>query len=622
MKHSIWSLLFAAMMVPVSLYAQTDTVSVPSDAGSGGNLNSAIATVIQADPTGAQLSNTVFKLEPAGYYILTATVTTPPHSHLYVMGPTPGNTPQTSLPLILWTSASGGTETISFDCYGDFTIKNVWLLCANNLGAQVASSITIEDDSLANLSGKGEHLDMDGCIVDYRNGGNDGAAIDPACRHFRGKITNTYFRNLIDTHLRYYGRPVSWAYQSTTWHTDTLIFENCTVANYGYGYMQESPEYADYVLFNHCTFLNGMVFTLESSYWWNLAVTNCLFVNSQMYGDIPGTTANLSPLGGSNTPNGGTVNIDSTSTFTFTVPFTDSSTAASSRQRHVLFSNCSYGFQKWYTDYLASNPTGAADSAKPYLMPMMSAKTLRFFVGKDSTTGQKLFPYMTAANLYPADDTSRIAADYLAYDPGFALDPTNIDSIEAFLLGRWKTGADVNWAYNKTQYDNAPLLNLNNWPLGEDLSYTNATLMTAGMGGFPLGDLYHWWGPLSATNHYTAWQAQATAEHDSITKWLTLGKVTGVKERPGIPASYTLSQNFPNPFNPTTQINYSVPENGLVTLRVYNVLGQEVATLFSGVQHAGNYVVTFDGNKLASGVYFYRLQAGNISITKKLMLMK
>jgi hypothetical protein len=616
MKHFVWLLLFAAMMIPVSLFAQTDTVNVPSDAGSGGNLNSAIATVIQADPTGAQLSNTVFKLEPFGYYILTATITTPPHSHLYVVGPQPGNTPQTSLPMILWTSASGVTEAISFDCYGDFTIKNVWIMCANNLGAQVASSITMEDDSLANLSGKGEHLDMDGCIIDYRNGGNDGAAIDPACRHFRGKITNTYFRNMIDTHLRYYGRAVSWAYQSTTWHTDSLVFENCTIANYGYAYMQESPEYADYVSFNHCTFLNGIMFTLESSYWWNLSVTNCLFVNSFMYGDIPGSTANLSPLGGSNTPNGGTVNIDSTSTVTFPVPFTDSSSAPASRQRHILFANCSYGFQKWYTDYLASNPTGNADSSKPFLMPMMSGKTLRFFVGKDSTTGQKLFPYMTAVNLYPANDTSRVAADYLAYDPGFSLDPTNIDSIKVFLLGRWKTGQDINWSYDgQNDYKQV-------WPLNEDLSYSNAALKTAAMGGFPLGDLYHWWGPLSATNEYTLWQAQATAEHDTITKWLTNGKITGVKERTGTPVNYVLSQNYPNPFNPTTQINYSVPKNGFVTLKVYDVLGQEVATLFSGQQHAGNYTATFEGAKFASGVYFYRLQAGNISITKKLMLMK
>lgn len=105
----------------------------------------------------------------------------------------------------------------------------------------------------------------------------------------------------------------------------------------------------------------------------------------------------------------------------------------------------------------------------------------------------------------------------------------------------------------------------------------------------------------------------------------TLGRVlTGVKERfqNFVATVYSLEQNYPNPFNPTTQIQYSVPKNGFVTLKVYNLLGEEVATLFSGARAQGNYVATFDGSKLASGVYFYRLQAGTTQITKKLVLMK
>jgi hypothetical protein len=90
----------------------------------------------------------------------------------------------------------------------------------------------------------------------------------------------------------------------------------------------------------------------------------------------------------------------------------------------------------------------------------------------------------------------------------------------------------------------------------------------------------------------------------------------------GIPSNFELSQNYPNPFNPTTQINYSVTKSGYVTLKVYNVLGQEVTTLVAGSQRAGSYVATFDGNKFASGVYFYRLQAGTFSSVKKMVLMK
>ena len=101
------------------------------------------------------------------------------------------------------------------------------------------------------------------------------------------------------------------------------------------------------------------------------------------------------------------------------------------------------------------------------------------------------------------------------------------------------------------------------------------------------------------------------------------GTQTGVRENPNTkPVSYELSQNYPNPFNPTTQINYSVPKNSFVTLKIYNVLGQEVATLFAGNQRSGSYIATFDANKFASGVYFYRLQAGTFSSVKKMVLMK
>ncbi len=102
-------------------------------------------------------------------------------------------------------------------------------------------------------------------------------------------------------------------------------------------------------------------------------------------------------------------------------------------------------------------------------------------------------------------------------------------------------------------------------------------------------------------------------------------QITAIRQNPNaikVPTSFELSQNYPNPFNPTTQINYSVPRNSFVTLKVYNVLGQEVATLFSGMQKAGNYIATFEAGRYASGVYFYRLQSGSFSSVKKMMLMK
>lgn len=88
------------------------------------------------------------------------------------------------------------------------------------------------------------------------------------------------------------------------------------------------------------------------------------------------------------------------------------------------------------------------------------------------------------------------------------------------------------------------------------------------------------------------------------------------------PYNFELSQNYPNPFNPVTTINYSIMQDGYTSLKVYNLLGEEVATLFEGFGRAGKYVVSFDGNKLTSGVYFYRLQSNNFIETKKLILLK
>ena len=88
------------------------------------------------------------------------------------------------------------------------------------------------------------------------------------------------------------------------------------------------------------------------------------------------------------------------------------------------------------------------------------------------------------------------------------------------------------------------------------------------------------------------------------------------------PISYALSQNYPNPFNPTTTIKYSVPVDGFVNIAVFNVLGEEVANLVNSVHKAGNYELTFDATKLASGMYIYRMESGNYVSIKKMMILK
>ena len=90
----------------------------------------------------------------------------------------------------------------------------------------------------------------------------------------------------------------------------------------------------------------------------------------------------------------------------------------------------------------------------------------------------------------------------------------------------------------------------------------------------------------------------------------------------GIPNQYELKQNYPNPFNPTTNISYSLPKDGLVTLKIYDVVGSEIATIVNDYREAGNYSVTFDGSNLSSGLYLCKITSGDFSASIKMILMK
>ena len=89
-----------------------------------------------------------------------------------------------------------------------------------------------------------------------------------------------------------------------------------------------------------------------------------------------------------------------------------------------------------------------------------------------------------------------------------------------------------------------------------------------------------------------------------------------------VPSTFALSQNYPNPFNPSTKIEFDIPKSGNVSLKIYNLLGQHVATLFEGHSIAGHFVVTFDAGHLASGMYIYRLNSSAGALTKKMLLLK
>ena len=90
----------------------------------------------------------------------------------------------------------------------------------------------------------------------------------------------------------------------------------------------------------------------------------------------------------------------------------------------------------------------------------------------------------------------------------------------------------------------------------------------------------------------------------------------------GYPTTYDLHQNYPNPFNPVTKIKFDIPQSSPVSIRLYDIIGNEIGVIYSGDLSAGYYEAEFNGSNYASGVYFYRIDAGNFTSVKRMVLVK
>lgn len=192
---------------------------------------------------------------------------------------------------------------------------------------------------------------------------------------------------------------------------------------------------------------------------------------------------------------------------------------------------------------------------------------------------------------------------------------TQVDNLKAFSIATCDTlSTDVmpDWRLVSSGPDSYIF---SDFPIPVDLSYNNTNLLTAATNGFPVGDL-NWFPTIK-----TQWLAQRDAEYAAIHSALQTG-VLGVKELGGLPVDFKLQQNYPNPFNPTTNITFSLPKAGNVTLKVYDAIGNEVATLINGYLTAQSYNAEFNAAGVASGVYIYKLEYDNRSFSKKMVLMK
>ncbi len=206
-----------------------------------------------------------------------------------------------------------------------------------------------------------------------------------------------------------------------------------------------------------------------------------------------------------------------------------------------------------------------------------------------------LFMAFTVAteDVYPSPDTTSYTAGYFMYsmDGGITWSDPEKFTPDGPPIMDWRYPSIVDVSPTNPLDDDAITVHI----VVQGDTIPGSTVNTAGM-------------PVGVTAQYYHFSTEITVQTGDV--------------EPGVVSNFSLEQNYPNPFNPSTQINYTVAEKSNVTLKVFDVLGTEVATLVNSNQDAGVYDVNFDASSLASGMYIYTLKAGNFTSSKKMMLLK
>jgi subtilisin family serine protease len=205
---------------------------------------------------------------------------------------------------------------------------------------------------------------------------------------------------------------------------------------------------------------------------------------------------------------------------------------------------------------------------------------------------------------------------------------TTLTSLSAFVSSGWTTVYSGNYTPPGTGWQYIDLATPFVWNGTSNLlvevcfgntSYTTATTVLGTTATNMYRTEYH---DLSTACAYTGFTAGTNYTARANTCFV-INTQTGLNSNIGmIPKTYSLNQNYPNPFNPVTRINFAIPKQGLVSLKVYDVLGREVKSLVNEVKAPGEYSVDFSGTELSSGVYFYKLESNGFSDIKKMMLIK
>ncbi|MBM4157875.1 MAG: T9SS type A sorting domain-containing protein, partial [Ignavibacteria bacterium] len=264
--------------------------------------------------------------------------------------------------------------------------------------------------------------------------------------------------------------------------------------------------------------------------------------------------------------------------------------------------------------------TGTTSSSHPFYSTYSDSRTNMLYTAAE----------LTAAGLTPSHITHigfNVISRSATVLNGFTvkMQNTSASTISGFANSGWTTVYTGTYTVPATGWQDIPLNQTFYWNGTSNLlieicfdnasSGTSSTVNATSMTGF----MYVGYSSsISGCSITTAYSRTYRANLK-----ITIGNPSNVTNNNNeIPTTYSLSQNYPNPFNPVTKINFALPKQGFVSLKVYDILGREVVLLVNEIKNAGNYIVDFDASNLSSGVYYYRLESNDFVDIKKMILIK
>ena len=520
----------------------------------------------------------VFRLARKETYKVSHTITTNQTLNIVAEKPDAENAPPL---IVVATDLDNEFPGTLIQNYGDIIIKNIYF-CGVDIeaqvigeGAQIGYLIETTKDSTTNV--------VDGCYFEWY--GADGASFLSGNNMINLTYTNNICMNNNSGGANWWNTWAGYVVNLGGNPAGKVVIRNNTSINNPGPFFINWHDLTDSLVIDHNTIINNAIMCLFNTTWTDAVISNNIFLNVGCEG------IERQRLNAVDSLCWGVLNIDTLSTYNLDSSYAvkegiERSEVESHRKISMLNNYC--GWTSEIIDYWAVSP----DTLRA--TEWMNTRIVEMFADDVN------YPYLTEVGTYSMQEDG---------DPQFVGGYGGSATMD--LLVGWMTNVLLRGGVEPTRYyycpgEPGPQPNpAMVWPLQLDLRVGNTALVDTD--GKPLGDL-NWY-----AEYAERWDPDVLS--------------TAVEAANALPVEFKLNQNFPNPFNPTTTIQYTLDKAGDVKMTVFNILGKKVKTLVNESQAPGTYNVKWDGinaigQKMGSGIYFYKLETKNRSQINKMLLVK